>query len=697
MRLFKAEDIDKLKDFAKENNVEILGRNIFMPLWYTLSCTKYSKGNALEMANAFYESGIFRAAEPDLMCDNLIQCVNDDYFSDQWNLKNTGQYGGTNGIDIDICKAWELTRGCSHVVIAVVDHGIEMDHPDLPNMSALSYDTHSGTSPSQVLGPHGTACAGIAGADADNDEGIAGVAPESVLMSVSNSLVLNVNSRQQLADGINWAWNNGADIISNSWGHSALAGEFIDEAIDSALVWGREGLGCVVVFAAGNDNGAVIYPANSNPDIIAVGAMSPCGERKSPTSCDGEYKWGSNYGAQLDSVAPGVLISTTDLQGDGQYNSSVPIHIQAGGNIKKSDYSNRDYTVWFNGTSSATPHVAGVAALILSIDPGLTQDEVRDIIESTCTKVGNYNYSTLTGRYNGTWHQEVGYGCVNVYSALQAVYPYITGPTTVCSSGVFSINNLPSEPVVNWSIISGSNLASITVSNNEATLYKIHDGQITILASIETSCGDINLTKNIDLGAPLIEEVQFENCYGGVGEWCSSCTPNSFYTTPSFGDGYCQYRLKRMSGTILEQGYAYYGGDIIGYYTPNTYLFEVRAINECGSGEWFETEIEVVDCIDGGGGEFEMTVYPNPTSSLVSIELFKTNYNGTKNLISDCPEFNTSPIIIYIRDMFGKIAKIIKTKTSFITINIEDLKPGIYYVEAETARGSRTQQLIVEK
>lgn len=128
-----------------------------------------------------------------------------------------------------------------------MDQGIEMDHPDIEdNIFVLSFDTESGTQPSQVLGPHGTACAGIAGASADNDEGIAGVASDCQLMSVSNSLASTPNSRQRRADGINWAWHNGTDVISNSWG-SSVQYEIIDEAIDSALTYGRDRLGCVVV------------------------------------------------------------------------------------------------------------------------------------------------------------------------------------------------------------------------------------------------------------------------------------------------------------------------------------------------------------------------------------------------------------------------------------------------------------------
>ena len=85
-------------------------------------------------------------------------------------------------------------------------------------------------------------------------------------------------------------------MISNSWGHDLLESSLIDDAIEEALTNGRGGKGCVVVFAAGNNNGAIIYPARSNPAVLAVAAMSPCGERKSPTSCDPESFWGTASG-----------------------------------------------------------------------------------------------------------------------------------------------------------------------------------------------------------------------------------------------------------------------------------------------------------------------------------------------------------------------------------------------------------------
>ena len=404
VKLFKDDDVENLEVLAQQNNVEILGNNRFMPLWFTLSCSKHSAGNALKMANLFYESGLFVASEPDLMVDILTGCVDDPHFNNQWGLENTGQNGGTVGADINACQAWQTTTGSNNIVVAVLDDGIELDHPDMPNIHPASFDTESGTSPSQVLGNHGTACAGIIGASSDNNLGVAGIAPNCPLMSISNDLFLSVDISQQLANGFNFAWQNGASVISNSWGHGALTSTLLDDAIDNALTQGRNGLGCVVVLITQNwNNPSVVYPANSNPDIIAVGALSPCEERKSPSSCDGEG-WGSNYGTELDIMAPGVLIPTTDRQGTNGYNNSSG--------------ASGDYYQTFNGTSSACPHVAAVAGLILSVNHNLTQKEVADIIETTAQKMGTYSYQTTVDRPNGTWHNEMGYGVVDADAAV---------------------------------------------------------------------------------------------------------------------------------------------------------------------------------------------------------------------------------------------------------------------------------------
>ncbi|HEY9074026.1 MAG TPA: S8 family serine peptidase, partial [Desulfobaccales bacterium] len=241
---------------------------------------------------------------------------------------------------------------------------------------------------------HGTNCAGIAAAMTNNNLGVAGVANNCKIMPVrvgksGNAVPDYWTTDAWLADGISWAATHGADVLSNSWG-GGTAADAVTSAITSAKTTGRGGKGCVVCFSSGNDNGPVAYPANLG-NVLAVGAISPTGERKSPNSSDGEFWWGGNYGNELDISAPGVLIYSTDIHGAAGYTAG-------------------DYEPTFNGTSSACPHVAGVAGLVLSVNPNLTATQVENAIKSTATDLG------ATG-----WDPQFGYGLVNAYGAVMSV------------------------------------------------------------------------------------------------------------------------------------------------------------------------------------------------------------------------------------------------------------------------------------
>lgn len=402
VNLNNSTDFQLLENLAQQNNIELLGNNKFMPLWYTLSCNKNSTDNTLQMANLFHQTGLFASVQPDFLVKIETTCVNDPLFPNQWGLENTGQAGGIAGIDINLCQAHQITTGNNNVVVAVIDgNGVEKTHLDLTNIHSASYDISSGTSPSQI-GPgseHATPVAGIIGANRNNNEGLTGISPDCPIMTIGMGGLASPGMGQKIANGVNFAWQNGASVINNSWYISNPTEAFcvLNNAFCNAMTLGRNGLGTVVVFASANDNNPTVsYPANFHPDIIAVGAISPCGERWSTTSCiSPASSGGSNYGEQLDVVAPGVLIPTTNL-----------------GN----SYSN------FSATSSAAPHVAGIAALILSVNPCLTQRQVGDIIEATTQKVRPdlYNYQTTFERSNGVWHTEMGYGLVNANEAVKA-------------------------------------------------------------------------------------------------------------------------------------------------------------------------------------------------------------------------------------------------------------------------------------
>lgn len=384
VKLKTKEDKDLLVDLASKLRVEILGNNEYMPLWYTLSCDMNSAGNSLQMANAFYESGLFETAEPDFMFNvklastSAVSFPNDTYFNNQWNLNGT--------YSINWKQAYSLSTG-ANVEIAIIDSGADYMHPDFNWKLMPAYDLRTNTLyATNLYGAHGAKCAGIICAQVNNNEGIAGVSPNSDVYMYAHPIDDNLNTDQELASGIAMA-SQTSDVISCSWGNSSVPSNLITDAIHYNASWGRNGKGVVVVFATGNENGPICYPANSNENLLAVGAIGKNGRRTKI----------SNYGPKLDVVAPGEDITTTNVL----------------------DSSTSMYVSNFGGTSAACPHVAGVAALILSVNPDLTSVGVIDIIEKTARKVGGYTYSTVSGRPNGKWNNEMGYGLVDAYAAVQ--------------------------------------------------------------------------------------------------------------------------------------------------------------------------------------------------------------------------------------------------------------------------------------
>jgi hypothetical protein len=306
----------------------------------------------------------------------------DTLYANQWNMERIGLGGaGTTG--------WDLSTGVNAVVICVLDEGCDLTHPDLQSQFSESGINLGTMLPDgSPTGSHGTACAGIAAASFDNGVGVAGAAGNCRIMPLAFSAWTDV----EVAAGINYAADNGARVISMSFGWNAWSHAIIDPAIQHAF-----DSDVVMCVATHNHNGAITYPA-TNPLVMACGASDQVDDRKSPSSPDGEF-WGSNFGPATSVVAPGVLIPTTDRQGALGYGTG-------------------DYVLDFNGTSAATPHVAGLAGLLRSLYPALTNVQVRNIIERTAEKVGSVPYATTAGYPNGTWNQEMGYGRINALRAL---------------------------------------------------------------------------------------------------------------------------------------------------------------------------------------------------------------------------------------------------------------------------------------
>ncbi|MEE2890378.1 MAG: S8 family serine peptidase [Planctomycetota bacterium] len=308
------------------------------------------------------------AASPNFIMDLTSMAVpNDTFFGSQWHLQNTGQQGNI-GVDIDAADAWGIQTGSSSVRIAILDEGVDVVHEDLISHIVAGHDSTSQSPPAGIAGNcaaddgHGTSCAGLAAAQGDNGIGVTGVVWSAQIQPVRLGFGDHWTENAWIIDAITWATDNGADILSNSWGGGSPS-TAEQASLQYALTVGRAGLGCLVVFSSGNENTAVTFPA-AYPETIAVGASSPCDERKSPSSCDGDTSWGSNFGTQQTVIAPGVLMATTDNSG-------------AGG------FVNGDYIGGFGGTSSAAPVVAGALALLLSQDATLTAAEAQSILETS--------------------------------------------------------------------------------------------------------------------------------------------------------------------------------------------------------------------------------------------------------------------------------------------------------------------------
>ncbi|MCP3903281.1 MAG: S8 family serine peptidase [Planctomycetes bacterium] len=335
---------------------------------------------------------------------------------EQWHLKRTTIDGATIDEHANVVSAWDLTQGAG-ITIAVIDDGFDIHHEEFDgswkihaprDVTRASDDPRPGNEDH-----HGTACAAVACANGGHRA--SGVAPMARLMPVRN--VSGLGSQSE-ADAFFWAAQNGADVISCSWG--PVDGDWWDDrdptheqvtpipdatrlAIDWAVEHGRGGRGCVVAWAAGNGNESVDNDGYaSHEKVLAVAACNDRGTR-SAYSDFGDAIW-CCFPSDDGYVARTVGIWTADRTGAVGYNPGTTARGDASG----------DYTNGFGGTSAACPGVAGVAALILARNPDLRWDEVMDVIMNSCDQI-----DVDDGAYDDNGHSPFyGYGRVNARRAV---------------------------------------------------------------------------------------------------------------------------------------------------------------------------------------------------------------------------------------------------------------------------------------
>ena len=394
----------------------------------------------LDVVNKIFESGLFEFAYPNLIskvtfCDDMSVYPNDPYFQYQVTLHNTGQsfngHTGTPDADIDAPEAWALTMGSPEIVIAVIDEGVTSDHPDLPNTRQLrlngsNFGLGDPNDPSPVGNSnHGNACAGVIAATANNGEGIAGIAPLCKIMPIRTD---STTSPEQDAAAIRFAVDNGASIISCSWGYSCTNNN-LHPVIVNAITYAINH-NCLVVFSTGNNakhalgiDGFVGFPANHKINgMLAVGASDRYDKQAdySPTDTCVDIVAPSNRSSyyyyrpdSLDSEKSDMW--TIDIPGNDGYNSwhtDQGNEFSFGETLPNSGTNYLSYTGHFGGTSHSCPVVAGVAALVLSVNPQLTPQAVCKVLKESADTVGGFLYG-VNGRCN-----EMGYGRINANNAV---------------------------------------------------------------------------------------------------------------------------------------------------------------------------------------------------------------------------------------------------------------------------------------
>lgn len=398
-------------EYNARNGVQIV--STVSPDVYVLRVNPGSGVDALTMANRYEEEDVALYGEPNFytlfsrtnepqpqaidVLSERLDVPTDPFFGLQWFHRNTGQFSGSiSGSDIRSTQAWDITQGSSSIIIAVLDDGVQINHPDLAAKIVSPYDpvgNDSDPSPfdttiTRAEDGHGTAVAGLVGAVSGNTIGVAGTCSQCRIMPIrifrselTSSGVQLIGSVTITTNAVNWAVNNGAAVLSNSWGQTPSTS--VTNAFRNATTNGRGGLGAVIAVAAGNSyQSAVAYPASLAsvlPGFLAVGASNWCAQIKTPTSnaCNGFEPWGNNWGSEVGITSPGHRLATTDLTGaDG--------------------YVAEDY-VYFNGTSGATPILAGVAGLVLSQNPSWTADQVRERLMRAALDTDTSGYDVASG------------------------------------------------------------------------------------------------------------------------------------------------------------------------------------------------------------------------------------------------------------------------------------------------------------
>lgn len=404
--------VDACEKILAENNLVIKQKPDYALNTYFAGAPENTGLQIFEIAESLLNKKEVELCHPELIRKKGYKNIHPG----QWHLKTTTVNGVQVNANVKADLAHKLSQG-ENIIIALIDDGFDIDHPEfyMPAKVVHSRDVTSNSndpSPKKTYNNHGTACAGVATASGIN---ASGVAPKAILMPIRLNSELGSVAE---SNAFKWAADHGADIISCSWGPEDGYWDDLNDpvhttqvdlpdstrlAMDYAISNGRSGKGCIITFAAGNGNEDIKFDGYASyHKVLAVAACNDTNKR-SVYSDYGNSVWcsfpSSDFGYppfnHPDPLTKGIY--TTDRMGTAGYNA------------------NGDYTSDFGGTSSACPGVAGTVALILSANPELTWQQVKDIIKETSEKI-----DTANGQYDAQGHSKYyGYGKVDAEKAVK--------------------------------------------------------------------------------------------------------------------------------------------------------------------------------------------------------------------------------------------------------------------------------------
>lgn len=434
---------ERIRELLEKVGVVIKKEYYHLPGSYLVQVTDAAGANPVKVANRLASLAEVVYAEPSLV-NRFVQFAfpADELFPSQWHLYSKAQSAPDidRNADASVYEAWQITKGRREIVVAVLDDGFELSHPDFQGTGKVVHPTDFTGNDDQPLPEagdyHGTPCAGVAIAE-ENGQGCVGVAPGCAFMPVRFPL----NAADAWLIEIFRYISARAHIVSCSWGMSPgnypLASAVTQTFSELTRNGGKDGQGLVIVFAAGNYDApidaTVGYPIRwlgrdaqgnrkiftatgrmlngfpAHPDVVAVGAM---------TSLNKKSLY-SNWGSQLSVTAPSNNFDPTT------YSALIGRGITTTDNEYYGDdfTPGKRYTNSFGGTSSATPLVAGICALVKSANPGLSALQVKEIVEQSADKIEDPStdplYNLAKGSYSNGLSEWFGHGKVNAASAVQ--------------------------------------------------------------------------------------------------------------------------------------------------------------------------------------------------------------------------------------------------------------------------------------